>query len=240
MGVNKINYLTNDILNIIQQNIFNIISIIISGLISWLISWYYFYKSNRNNFQMSVVLRINEILDMEISEENRIKMQEIMNEYSFRYIKPYEKKIFIKLMRCYEKSCKHEEYEINAESVFQDFKLWLEKNNINFKTEPIIIDDNIIDYTYPTSFYMLLDIFKDIFKKYGSNMCDLDYEECEEELFFKIYLYLKINKIDKIYPCNNLKDIVNNSPIKKKYMALLNDYYKAKTEFKHLKVVKSI
>ena len=220
-------------------NCFTIATVVASGLISWVISAIYYRIGNRNNLKSSVIFPVVELLKEPYSEINYKALCKISDEYSMRYMNKREQKAFNDLQSAYRDIRSYHENSVNAGILYEYFEYELAKNNIKWKSIPVYINDELVDYEPPEGWFSLPDDIEKIFNRYE---LEFEVDECENALK-NLYIaycknYFSIQEIS-FFEEKKITKIIEESEITKEWNQRFQNLNNKKKEFLILKVARS-
>lgn len=169
-------------------NLFTMITVVLSGLISWLISAVYFYKSNRQNLRISVLMPMKQILEDEYTDKNYQRLMEISKEYAAKYMKRRELKVVRHLLDAYKDVCMYNYERICAGILFSYFKSALKQNNVNLKCQPIYVDGEEVALDYPQDLWYMREDLEKVINNYPP---EDDAEICSQKVVKVFDLYCR-------------------------------------------------
>lgn len=170
----------------IYTNIFTLITVLLSGVFSWIISAIYFHIGNRNNLKVSIIYPVKRLLEEEKTYNNYTRLEELLSEYSVKYMRKKERKILENLVNQYKEIYYYNEERINAECLAEYFLDTLEANGVRTKIYPVRIEDEIVDYTTPDDMSDVVRCLEEVFKKL--HFCD---DELNKTVIDILKLYSK-------------------------------------------------
>lgn len=225
----------------LYSNIFTIITVVISCAASYGISALYFHIGNRNNLKMTLIHPIKRIVkDEKISRENYKLIGAASKDYCSRYLHSGERKTINNLIEKYGKVTTYNEIRANADSLFSYFLYTLEKNKIETRVVPLVIEDETVDMELPSDLYYLThDLELNLQQNY--------YDECNEEsniteIVSRLFEhYCKTNYTDRkieYFKDHSFHDVLKKSENKAKWDKCFNEYEEAKKEFLAMTVAK--
>lgn len=240
-----------------EKNGSDAIAIIISGIVSVGVSYYFYNKSNRNNFELSVISPIHETLTFDETYKHYIEISKLSKSYSMRYAHKKERKIIIQLERAYKDICTYNVERVCAEMLSSYFEACLQKNEILPDDIPDIDQEGEIlgfhqeflhNTQNPEGYIHLKDELIKILHRYDIWMEDeygqvLDEERCAKEVvqLFNYCCELNYNgkKIEyfRDFP---LSEVLIVSKIRKQWSDKFDNFEYTKTQFSKLAIVKRI
>lgn len=219
------------------EHIFTLATVILSGLISWWISAAYFRKGNRNALRLNVLFPIRRIIEEPRSWKNYKIIEDTSKEHDSKYLNKNERTALTNFLSAYKSVCSYSYSSVCADSLFSYFCYKLEKNGINTKLVPIVIEDEIVDYDIPSELFYLQDdlskIIEDRHYEYDEDgnttdiIKDLFAHYCKE--------YFSDKKID-YFDDFTLDDVLKKSRVRNEWDEKLSAYKLAKETFLGLKV----
>lgn len=221
----------------IYTNLFTLITIIISGLVSVLVSRHYFNKSNIENLKLSIIHPIITILNAPCNTENYEKLIALEKQYAIKYMPQKERKQLWDLILAYKDVVLNTEDAINAKILFSYFERCLSLQDIEWKSIPIIINGEIIDFEPPKGYFELEDNIYRVIRKYDYH---LEEEKCQEALELLFISHVKVfcsNQKAVFFKDVSLLKIIEQDELNIKRNEQIKKYKLCKSEFLNLPLI---
>ena len=219
------------------EHIFTLVTMLLSGLISWWISAAYFRKGNRNALRLNVLFPIRQIISEPRSWKNYKLIEDASKEHDSKYLSKKERTSLTNFLSAYKSVCSYSYSSVCAESLFSYFCYKLEKNGINTKPIPIVIDDEVVDYDIPSELlYLRDDLSKIIENRHYEYDEDGNTTDIIKDLFEhycrEYFSDMKIGYFDDF----SLDEVLKKSRVRNEWDEKLAAYKLAEETFLGLKV----
>lgn len=218
------------------SNWFTLITVVISGILSLIISTAFYRKGNRSNLKIAVIHPIIRLLEDADSRKNYDKLNEIVKDYSIRYLRKKEKIKLNTLLFAYKEVSRYDDITVNSDILFSYFVYKLKKNKINPKPVPVEFEGEVIFNDYPFNTLYFCDVLGEHLKIFNPNF---EPDKCEEAVISLYEQYCSEHYTsDKIeyFDDYTLKEVLKKSKKRVKWDKKFDAAKEAKEQFLKLKI----